>query len=81
MWIKHSINYPKVIISVIWPRDGIMSISILPSKQNFNKSFHCDNARPHLANEDLEKLGMKRLENLPYGLDLAPSVFFSFLSS
>lgn len=40
--------------------------------------LHFDNARPHLAFQKLNELGIKRLEHPPYSPDLAPSDFFLF---
>ena len=37
-----------------------------------------DNARPHLVNDTLAKMGMKRLDHPAYSPDLAPSYFFLF---
>ena len=42
------------------------------------KIVHFDNARPHLINDKLNELGVKRLEHPPYSPDLAPSDFFLF---
>ena len=108
MWIEYGSEIPqrvrpkisskKVMISVIWSRTGIQSITMLPPNEKFNKQFfiqgvledfsqkvstrgkffHCDNARPHLANEKLDELGLQRLEHPPYSQDLAPSDFFLF---
>ena len=108
MWIENGSKIPervrpkigskKVMISVVWSRTGIKSVTMVPSNQTFNKQFfishvlgdlsqnvstkgkffHCDNARPHLASEKFEELGLKRLPHPPYSPDLAPSDFFLF---
>lgn len=50
-------------------------------KKNYRtrgKILHMDNARPHLVDEYLDKLGMRRLVHPPYSPDLAPSDFYLF---
>lgn len=42
------------------------------------KILHCDNARPHLIDDELAEMGVKRLPHPPYSPDLAPSDFFLF---
>lgn len=42
------------------------------------KFFHCNNARPYLANEKFDELGLQGLEHLPYSQHLAPYDFFLF---
>lgn len=42
------------------------------------KILHMDNARPHLVDEYLDQLGMRRLVHPPYSPDLAPSDFYLF---
>ena len=46
--------------------------------QNKKVVIHMDNARPHLVNEELDKLGVVRLIHPPYSPDLAPCDFFLF---
>lgn len=108
MWIENGSEIPqrvrpkisskKVMISIVWSRTGIKSITMLPPNEKFNKQFfiqgvledfsqnvstrgkyfHCDNARPHLAKEKFDELGLQRLEHPPYSPDLALSDFFLF---
>jgi len=40
--------------------------------------LHLDNARPHLADEEMAELGITRMSHPPYSPDLAPSDFFLF---
>lgn len=40
--------------------------------------MHFDNARPHLIDDELIQMGVKRLPHPPYSPDLAPSDFFLF---
>lgn len=42
------------------------------------KILHMNNARPHLINKTLAKLGMKRVDHPAYSPDLAPSDIFVF---
>ena len=42
------------------------------------KILHMDNARPHLVNDKLAKIGIRRLEHPPYSPDLAPSDYFLY---
>ena len=38
-----------------------------------------DNSRPHLVNEKLAEIGIRRLEHPPYSPDLVPSDYFLFI--
>jgi histone-lysine N-methyltransferase SETMAR len=49
-----------------------------PKKQASGTFLHLDNARPHLANENLRELGITRLLHPPYSPDLAPCDFWLF---
>lgn len=40
--------------------------------------LHFDNAKPHLVDQELEEMGLIRLQHPPYSPDLAPSDFFLF---
>ena len=42
------------------------------------KYFHCDNARPHLVDEEFDRLKMIRLNHPPYSPDISPSDYFLF---
>lgn len=42
------------------------------------KYFHIDNARPHLVQEEFDRLGIKRLDHQPYFPDISPSDYFLF---
>ena len=37
--------------------------------------LHLDNARPHLADEEMAELGITRMSHPPYSPDLAPQIF------
>lgn len=34
------------------------------------KYFHLDNTRPHLVQEEFDRLGIKRLDHTPYSPDI-----------
>jgi histone-lysine N-methyltransferase SETMAR len=49
-----------------------------PTKRACGTFLHLDNARPHLAADEFEELGIRRLPHPPYSPDLAPCDFWLF---
>ena len=63
--VKQNIGSKKVMISVIWSRTGVKSITMLPPGQKFNKEFYLDKVIGNFAKKYKTKVVYGRLWHAP----------------